>query len=335
MSPRTLAILGTAIIGAGLAVLAVTLLRPSDSGSPEGPTVAVAVQETSSERADRLDLATRWFRGVEARLSKTLPALDRCEPFLDGEPLAGHQIVSYYGSPYRDDMGVLGELEPEELVRRLKAHADLYDSLNGPRGVQAALHLVYAAAQGDPGSDGLYLLRVDDETLEDYIELACENELLIFLDLQIGLSDVESEVEQILPYLVQPHVHAALDPEWAMGDGEVPGEAFGSLDAADVNAAQAMIESLVEEWGLADKVLVVHQFIEDMLTNPELIEDYPRVRLVIDMDGFGPSDIKRVKYGWFAEPAEYSGIKLFFQQDTPLLSEAEVLELDPDVIIYQ
>jgi hypothetical protein len=72
-----------------------------------------------------------------------------------------------------------------------------------------------------------------------------------------------------------------------------------------------------------------------MLTNPELIENYARVRLVIDMDGFGPSDIKRVKYGWFAEPAEYSGIKLFFQQDTPLLSEAEVLELDPDVIIYQ
>lgn len=335
MSLRALIVLGVTVVAAGLAVLAVMLLRPSGSGSSEAPTVAVALQETSSERAERLGLATQSIRRVEQRLSRTLPSLHRCKPFVDSEPLIGQQIVSYYGSPYRDDMGILGELEPEELVRRLKAHAGLYDSLNGPRGVQAALHLVYAAAQGDPGSDGLYLLHVDNETLEDYIELACENELLIFLDLQIGHSDVESEVERILPYLEQPHVHAALDPEWAMADDEVPGEAFGSLDAADINAAQAMIEGLVQERALPDKVLVVHQFIEDMLTNPELIEDYPRVRLVIDMDGFGPSEIKRVKFGWFAEPAEYSGIKLFFQQDIDLMSEQQVLELDPDVIIYQ
>jgi hypothetical protein len=53
------------------------------------------------------------------------------------------------------------------------------------------------------------------------------------------------------------------------------------------------------------------------------------------MDGFGLSDIKRVKYGWYAAPAEYSGIKLFFRYDTDLMSEQEVLELNPDVIIYQ
>ncbi len=59
------------------------------------------------------------------------------------------------------------------------------------------------------------------------------------------------------------------------------------------------------------------------------------MKLVIDMDGFGLSDIKRVKYGWYAAPAEYSGIKLFFRYDTDLMSEQEVLELNPDVIIYQ
>lgn len=232
-------------------------------------------------------------------------------------------------------MGILGELPPETLVETLKAHAQVYDSLNGPRGVQPALHLVYATAQSDPGREGLYLLYVDGETLREYIQLACENGLLIFLDLQIGRSDVQSELTKILPYLEQPHVHAALDPEFAMPQGEVPGESIGSLDAADVNAAQTLLQDFLGEGDLPDKVLIVHQFTQNMLTNPELIDNLPRVKLVIDMDGFGPSEIKRVKYGWYAAPAEYSGFKLFFRHDTDLMSEQEVLELNPDVIIYQ
>ena len=108
----------------------------------------------------------------------------------------------------------------------------------------------------------------------------------------------------------------------------------GRPDKADATA-QALLQSLVEERDLPDKILIVHQFTHAMLTRPELIEDHPRVRFVIDMDGFGPSHVKRVKYDWFAAPAEYSGIKLFFRHDTDLMNEQEVLELEPDVIIYQ
>ena len=53
------------------------------------------------------------------------------------------------------------------------------------------------------------------------------------------------------------------------------------------------------------------------------------------MDGVGPAEIKQVKFGWYAAPAEYSGIKLFFRQDPDLMGEQDVLGLDPDVIIYQ
>ncbi len=72
-----------------------------------------------------------------------------------------------------------------------------------------------------------------------------------------------------------------------------------------------------------------------MLTRPELLEDHPRVKLVIDIGGFGTAEIKRVKYGWFAAPAEHSGVKLFFRQDPDLMSEGEVLQLKPDVTIYR
>jgi hypothetical protein len=201
--------------------------------------------------------------------------------------------------------------------------------------VQPALHLVYASAQPNPGEDGLHLIFVDKRTLNEYIDLACKHDLLIFLDNQIGRGDVETEVRDILLYLDQPHVHAALDPEFAMPPGEIPGEAIGTMDAVEINAAQAVLQTLVEGRGLPDKMLVVHQFTDNMVTNTELIQDFPQVRLVIDMDGFGPAEIKQVKFGWYAAPAEHSGIKLFFKQDTPLMSETEVLGLDPDVIIYQ
>ena len=103
-----------------------------------------------------------------------------------------NQILSYYGNPYVAAMGILGELDPHELVARVKAHARKYDELNGFRGVRPALHLVYATAQKDPGREGTYLLYVDEKTLKEYIDLACQNGLFIFLDLQIGRSSVEA-----------------------------------------------------------------------------------------------------------------------------------------------
>jgi hypothetical protein len=271
----------------------------------------------------------------EGAVAITAAPIRDCGPAVDAEFLASNQILAYYGNPYVPAMGILGELEPEELVLQLEEHAARYDELNGPRGVQPAFHIVYASAQPDPGKDGLHLIFVDKRTLNEYIDLACEHDILVFLDNQIGRSEVETEMRDILVYLDQPHVHAALDPEFAMPAGEVPGDAIGTMDAAEVNAAQAVLQTLVEERGLPDKMLVVHRFTDDMVTRSELIQDLPRVRVVMDMDGFGPGEIKQVKFGWYAAPAEYSGIKLFFKQDVPLMSEADVLELDPDVIIYQ
>ena len=262
--------------------------------------------------------------------------VSRCDgPKVDADFLASNQILSYYGNPHVPGMGILGELEPDELVAQVREHAERYDALNGARGVQPAFHIVYASAQPEAGRDGLHLQFLDKRTILRYLDLACKYGFLVFLDIQVGRSDVETEMRDILPYLEAPNVHAALDPEFAMAPGQVPGETIGSLDAKDVNAAQAVLEEFVERRGLTDKILIVHQFTDGMITNRELIDDYPRVRLVVDMDGVGPAEIKQVKFGWYAAPAEYSGIKLFFRQDPDLMAEQDVLGLDPDVIIYQ
>ena len=343
MPRRNLILLGVVLagLGAGLSVLLVVILPQFGSAaSSEAPPAVLLPPDEPPLRpvaVEPPDVPTPTASRREPQGGAPEapgPRAETCSPS-GAEPLREAQILSYYGNPYTADMGILGELPPEELVARLKEHATLYDSLNGPRGVRPALHLVYATAQSEPYPEGLYLLYLDDATLQEYIDLACDNGMLIFLDLQIGRSDAETEVTKILPYLELPHVHVALDPEFAMPAGEVPGESIGSLDATDVNAAQALLDDFLAERELPDKILIVHQFTEGMLTRPELLGEYERVKLVIDMDGFGPSEIKRVKYGWFAAPASHSGIKLFFRLDTDPMSEADVLELEPDVIIYQ
>ena len=99
-----------------------------------------------------------------------------------------------------------------------------------------------------------------------------------------------------MQYLRRPYVHLALDPEFAMKNGGVPGRRIGTLDATDVNTAVDVLAEIVEEKKIPPKVLVVHRFTRRMLTNVERIKLDPRVQVVIDMDGFGTPRHKEDAY---------------------------------------
>ena len=332
MSTRSLVAIELSLLAAAAVVLLFIFGWIGADGPASQPPEEAAAAGTGSAAGP---LAFVTEAAPSASPTSAAPQPDACGPPVTGDFFAHNQILSYYGNPYAVGMGILGEIEPDELVSRLLAHAAEYDALNGDMGVRPALHIVWATAQPSEGRDGTYLQYVDKRTMQEYIDLACRNGLLVFIDLQIGRSDVASEVEKALPFLEQPHVHLALDPEFAMPPGEVPGESIGTIDAEDVNAAQRMVQAFVEEHGLTDKIVIVHQFLDTMITRRDLVARYPGVRLSIDMDGFGPAEIKRVKYGWFAQPADYSAIKLFFKHDPDLMSETDVLALQPDIIIYQ
>lgn len=262
-------------------------------------------------------------------------AADDCAPVVNRSFLSANTIVSYYGNPYAETLGILGQHTPEELVGLLRTQAQTIDDLNGIRGVEPAFHIVYGTAQPEPGAEGLYLLRVDDETTQEYIDIACQNRFMVFLDLQNGRSDPVAELRNIEPFLLNTNVHVALDPEFTMEEGQVPGQAIGHLTADQINAVQAEMERVIDENNLPDKVLIVHQFDEGMIVDEEAIQDFPHVQVVIDMDGFGTPEVKVRKYGTFAQPAEHGGIKIFFQQDTPRLTDEQIVALDPEVIIFQ
>jgi hypothetical protein len=251
------------------------------------------------------------------------------------------QVVALYGYPAVPTMGILGALSPEAAADEALRRASEFDALNGGRSVVAAFEPIVVVAQSSPGATGEYVGRMPENVLQSYVEVARTRDMLVILDLQIGWADPVAEVLRLEPLLRLPFVHLALDPEYmTRPKGEAPGQAIGTITADQVNAVQAQLDLIVQRYSLPPKILVVHQFREDMVQVPTgRFAAYPSVDVLIDMDGFGPASAKLSKYQLFAlsSYAERAGLKLFLEWDSPLLAPADVLSLaePPDLVIYQ
>ena len=301
-----------------------------------GGRVEVALQARTSPGgvwSDRILPARRFLpAGIEPGrwLSSSPVAIDPGAP----------QIVSFYGYPGVRIMGALGHGTPAEVAARVAEWAERYDRLNGARGAVPAYHLIVGVAQHRETPDGSWLLRMSDEGIAAYVEAAREHGLLLFLDTQIGWSDPLTEVRLLEPFLREPFVHVALDPEFATGHrGVRPGLVIGSVTAAQVNDVQRYLAGIVREHGLPPKILMVHQFTSWMILDRGAIEDHADVDLAIDMDGYGLASLKLHGYErWaLAAPSERPALKLFFDYDTPVMTPEEVqaIERPPDIVIYQ
>lgn len=250
---------------------------------------------------------------------------------LPGSILPGCRIVAYYGNPLSKRMGILGELPTPQMLAKLETEAHAFERADTAHPVVRALEMITPVAQGSPGAKGLWRMRMPDTLIENMAKLAESKGFLLILDVQVGKSTVATELEPLLPYLKRPYVHLALDPEFSMKGAEPPGKKIGTLDATDVNYAVRLLEKLVDENKLPPKVLIVHRFTQPMLTNHEKIARDPRVQVVIDMDGFGPPELKLGSYRAYVHkrPVQYFGIKLFYKNDHPRFTAADVLQLSP------
>ncbi len=250
---------------------------------------------------------------------------------LPGAVLPGCRIVAFYGNPLSKRMGILGELPTPQMLAKLEDEAHAFERADTATPVVRALEMITPVAQGSPGTTGLWRMRMPDTLIENMAKLAESKGYLFILDVQVGKSTVAAELAPLIPWLKRPYVHLALDPEFSMKGKEPPGKKIGTMDAADVNVAIALLEKLVDENKLPPKVLIVHRFTQSMLTNHEKIARDPRVQVVIDMDGFGPPHLKLDSYKAYVHkrPVQYFGIKLFYKNDKPRFSAADVLQLSP------
>lgn len=252
-----------------------------------------------------------------------------------GSPFYNTTWVTYYGRPGVPVMGILGEYDIDGLVPLLRRQAEAYDVANGEElSVTPSFHLVYGMASKGEGLDGSYLIFEQDELVQAYIDRAEEEDFTVILDIQIGALSPADALEYGFRWLEHEHVHLALDPEFAMAhEGQAwPGDPIGFVTAAQINAAQAAMNQYMEENGIeGQRVLLVHQFLYDMIRNKdELKWDYEHVALTISADGWGGPWGKITKYNSFMDPENgYSAFKLFYRWDEPLMTEGETLGEDP------
>ncbi|HVU75312.1 MAG TPA: hypothetical protein VHD38_00530 [Candidatus Paceibacterota bacterium] len=261
---------------------------------------------------------------------------------LPGALLPFNRIVAYYGNFYSKGMGVLGEYPADDMLQKLQAAVAQWQAADPSTPVIPAIHYIVETAQAEKSKSGYYIARMPDSQIDHALELAARVNGLVFLDFQVGTSDVERELPMYEAYLSLPNVHVGIDPEFSMKSGVAPGRQIGTMDATDVNWVANYLAGLVKKNNLPPKVLIVHRFTEEMVTHAENITPLPEVQIVMDMDGWGSPQRKTNTYYHVIspEPVQFTGFKLFYKNDLKenpprMLTPQEVLGLTPSPIYIQ
>ena len=259
-----------------------------------------------------------------------------------GAILPFKRIVAFYGNLYSKQMGILGELPEDQMLKKLQGEVKAWQEADTTVEVIPALHYIAITAQQSPGAAGKYRLRMPFKEIDKVLKMAEKINALVFIDVQVGLSTIQNELPEFEKYLKMPHVHFGIDPEFSMKTGKAPGKVVGTYDAADINYTTEYLAKLVKENNLPPKILVVHRFTEAMVTNYKNIKLRPEVQVVMDMDGWGHqarkiNTYKRFVYG---QPVQFTGFKLFYKNDLKeagghLMTPKEVLSLKPQPIYIQ
>ena len=254
-------------------------------------------------------------------------------------PLKNNRLVAYYGNPLSGYMGVLGETDPQTMMANLKEQTVAYSELDPERPAIPTIELIASTASREAGASGQYINQLPTELIEQYAQLAEENGALLLLDVQLGLATIEEEIELLRPFLERPYVHLAIDTEYSVEPGQIPGVNLGNVDGTEIAPAIETLDQIVRENNLPDKMLLIHQFETGIVTSKELIQPTENVEVVLHADGFGGPEAKLTKYDILVrdEATQYGGFKLFYTQDAPLLTPQQVLQLDPApaVVTYQ
>ena len=88
---------------------------------------------------------------------------------------------------------------------------------------------------------------------------------------------------------------------------------------------------------------MIHRFTKGMVTNYKDIKLRPEIQVIMDMDGWGPPDLKKGTYRYWIneQPVQFTGFKLFYVNDTEksgmkeMMGKKEVINLRPRPIYIQ
>lgn len=273
-----------------------------------------------------------------------------------GAVLPTNRVVAFYGVPDAEPTGPAFTVDGA-MLSRLREQAAAYEKLDPAHPVKPGIDLVVSVPDSFPGPHATYSHHVDPATIQRYIDFCRSNDLLLFLDLNIGQAPVMQEVNAFLPYLEKyTFVHMAIDPEWMFPrhDG-IPGINLSNVRAVDLNPIIEAVATIPMKYHVPRKILIIHQYRPDGdgLANPydagqaeiadkhNLIFD-SRVDVVIHVDSVGgyvgDHEDKKQQYDqWVGQDIQrfdnfsYGGFKLFYniEAKTGLMTPKEVLSMKP------
>jgi hypothetical protein len=244
-----------------------------------------------------------------------------------------YRLFGYAGSPGSSAFGRLGVGNIDARVRELERRGAPY--ADGRR-VLPVLELVAVIAHPKPGKDGDYNGRVDDATIRKYLAAARRHKALLLLNVQPGSARFIDLAKQLEPWLRQPDVGLALDPEWAVGKGQVPGRVYGSTTGAELDDVAHYLDGLVRRYDLPQKVMVFHQVAASVVRRQSGVKQRAGVVVVKSVDGIGSRAEKVATWTKLVKglpAAIHPGFKLFFVEDARhgrLMTPSQVLALNPE-----
>ncbi|HEY8291402.1 MAG TPA: hypothetical protein VIG44_02895, partial [Thermomicrobiales bacterium] len=119
-------------------------------------------------------------------------------PVVPNGPLLTSRLVTFYGHPDNNRLGILGEFAtPAAMIAKLKAQAAAYQTADPSRPAIPTIELIASVASDTPGDDGLYLNRTRLPLIEEYADIAAQNNCLLLLDIQLGYDSMANEVSRL------------------------------------------------------------------------------------------------------------------------------------------
>lgn len=248
------------------------------------------------------------------------------------------RLIAFYGHPETGVLGVLGEQGIDGAVATIDRMAPLVEAYAAD-GVLTipAFEIIATVASAEATSDGNYSYETSPDLLRPWVETAGERGVYVILDLQPGRTDFLTQAKLYEEFLRLPHVGLAIDPEWRLKPDQVHLRQIGSVDAAEINQVAEWLASLVREEHLPQKLLLLHQFRIDMIPNRESVELHPELAIAVQMDGQGALGAKYGTWGVLTTQPDSArlwwGWKNFYDEDLPMATPAEVLDLAPTVYL--
>ncbi len=242
------------------------------------------------------------------------------------------RYVALYGHPLTGGLGVLGEQGPAGTVDRARSVAAQYEGLTDQT-IVPAFEIIATVAAGSAGEDRDWSREWAIEDLRPLVDVAAEAGIYVVLDLQSGRADFLSQAQEYEELLVEPHVGLALDPEWRLKKGEKPLQQIGSVSAAEVNETMDWLADLTDRNDLPQKMVLLHQFRTDMITDRQDLDlSHDELAVIVQMDGDGTLGQKLDTWGALRVDAPKGlkfGWKNFYDEDEPTPSPATTFRVDP------